>query len=91
MYPMELNVLDKSKNSMKVEVVGETHTLVNLLRENAFVCGADQASYIIEHPYMSQPKLIVKAGQPKKVIADAAEKIAEDAAKFKKAFEAEFK
>lgn len=88
---MELSVSEKTKDGIKVEVGGETHTLLNLIRENTAKAGAGQVSYAIEHPYMSSPKLTVKSGQPKKLLKEAAEKVAEDAGKFRKAFEAELK
>jgi DNA-directed RNA polymerase subunit L len=88
---MEFRAVEKTKDGIKLEVAGETHTLLNLIRENAFKNGAAQASYIIEHPYMSQPMLIIKSGQPKKVMKDSADQIVYDVSKFKKAFEAELK
>ena len=83
---MEIKVLEKTDESVKLEVNDETHTLVNLLRENAWKVGASQASYTIEHPYLSQPKISVRAKNPKKVLADASQMIANDAKEFGKEF-----
>ena len=63
---MELSAIDKGKEKMRVVVKGETHTILNLMRENAWKVGAKQASYIIQHPYISQPEIIVKSKNPKK-------------------------
>jgi len=83
---MEIKVLEKSDESVKIEVKDETHTLVNLIRENSWKAGAIQASYSIEHPYLSQPKISVRAKNPKKVLADAAQMVANDAREFGKEF-----
>ena len=83
---MELRVLEKGKDRMKIEVVGETHTMLNLLRENAWKEKADQASYVIEHPYLSHPKIIVKAASPKKVLLNAAQMIVDDSKDFSREF-----
>ena len=83
---MEIKVLEKSSESIKIEVVGESHTLLNLLREKSWKAGAIQASYMIEHPYLSSPKIIVRAKNPKKVLADASQMVSEDAREFAREF-----
>jgi len=83
---MEIKVLEKSSESIKIEVVGESHTLLNLLREKSWKAGAIQASYMIEHPYLSSPKIIVRAKNPKKVLADASQMVGEDAREFAREF-----
>ena len=57
---MELRLLSKEENKVKIEVIGESHTLLNLLRENAWKTGAKQVSYMIRHPYLSNPEIIIK-------------------------------
>ncbi len=83
---MEIKVLEKTEEKVKIEVTDETHTLINLLRENSWKAGASQASYMIEHPYLSHPKIIVRAKNPKKVLADAAQMVINDAKEFGKEF-----
>lgn len=83
---VEIKVLEKTDESVKIEVVGETHTLLNLLREKSWKAGASQASYMIEHPYLSDPKIMVRAKNPKKVLSDAAEMVSEEAREFGKEF-----
>lgn len=73
MRDMELNVLEKEKNKLKIGVSGETHTLMNLLRENCWKAGAKQAAYVVEHPYLSEPKIVVRGSDPKKVLNSAAQ------------------
>ncbi len=83
---MKLKKLEKAKEKLKVEVVGEDHTLLNVLRENAWRAGADQAAYMIEHPYLSEPKIIVKSKDPAKTLADSAQLAISDAQAFQKEF-----
>lgn len=83
---MELNATEKKKGKYTVEVAGEGHTLLNLLRDSAWETGADQASYMIEHPYMSTPKIIVKGKNPKKILKDSATVVSDQAKEFEKRF-----
>jgi DNA-directed RNA polymerase subunit L len=83
---MTIKVLEKKKDKLKVEVVGESHTLLNLLREKAWKVGAKQSAYIIKHPYLSQPEIIIRAKNPGKVLNDAAQLIIDDAKEFGKGF-----
>jgi len=43
---MELNVIENKKDKMKIEVQGESHTLLNVLRENAIHGTAQDISKI---------------------------------------------
>lgn len=83
---MELRAVEKKKDKLKVEVIGETHTLLNLLRENAWKEKADQASYMIEHPYLARPKIIVKAKNPKNVLVNSAQIVIDDSKEFSREF-----
>lgn len=81
---MDLTVLEKKGDKIQIEVRGENHTLLNLLRENSWKTGAKQASYMIKHPYLSHPKIIIKSCQYKKVLTNAAQMIIDDATSFER-------
>jgi DNA-directed RNA polymerase subunit L len=83
---MDLQVVEQKGDKIQIEVKGENHTLLNLIRENAWKAGADQASYMIKHPYLSTPKIIIKSKHPKKVLTDAAQIAIDDATAFEKSF-----
>lgn len=83
---MNLKVLEKSKEKLRVEVVGERHTLLNLLREKAWKEGAKQATYMIKHPYMSQPEIIIYGKDPKKILIDSATSIESESKQFVQEF-----
>ncbi len=83
---MKLRVLQKEKDKIVLEVSDETHTFLNLLREKAWEVGSKQASYMIEHPYLSEPKFIVKADNPIKILSNASQRIIDQAKEFEKEF-----
>jgi DNA-directed RNA polymerase subunit L len=83
---MKLVLLESSEKKMVLELRGETHTFLNLLRDGAWESGSKQASYMIEHPYLSEPKLIIRADNPKKVLDNAAQLIIDQAKEFEKEF-----
>ena len=84
---MKLVALEKGNEKMVLEVHGETHTFLNLLRDNIWKAGGRQASYIIEHPYLSEPKLTVRAKNPKKILDGAAQLIIDQTKEFEREFE----
>ena len=83
---MKLVVLEKQDEKIVLEVHGETHTFLNLLRENAWKAGSKQASYITEHPHLSEPKLVIRSKNPKKILDDATQMIIDQAKEFEKEF-----
>jgi len=78
--------LEKRADKLKVQVRGETHTFLNLITEYAWLAKANQASYIIQHPYLSEPELIVKSSNPKKTLRDATMIIIDRAEEFQLSF-----
>lgn len=85
---MELELLRKDENSMMVKIVGEDHTLCNILRktihEDKHVVSA---SYVIEHPVLEHPKFYVKVKKgrsPRRALTDAAGRIIESCDELRK-------
>lgn len=85
---MKLEVMEDEKTKLKIAVEGESHTLLNIIRENAWKEGAEQASYLIEHPYNSPPQLIVHSDNPRKTLNAAVQLVADQAKEFEKEFSA---
>jgi len=83
---MELSAIEKGKERLRVVVRGETHTMLNLIRENTWKAGARQSSYIIQHPYISQPEIIVRSKNPSKTLRDSAQMVIDDSRDFSVAF-----
>ena len=88
---MKLEVVEDEKNKLKIAVEGESHTLLNILRENLWEAKADQATYLIDHPYLSRPEIIIHSDNPKKTLASAAQLTIEQAREFEKEFSAAVK
>jgi DNA-directed RNA polymerase subunit L len=88
---MELKILEESKGTLKVEILGEDHTLANSIRKELWSDSHVQiAGYDIEHPLVGSPVLIVETDgkeEPKKALIAAAERLkkrnSEFVAKFK--------
>lgn len=85
---MKLEILEDEKNKLKIAVEGESHTLLNILRENSWKSGADQASYTINHPYNAPYELIVHSESPRKTLNSALQMIVDQAKEFNKEFAA---
>ncbi len=83
---MELKVLEKKPDKIRIEVIGESHTLLNVLTEYAWEAKASQASYVIDHPYLSNPELIIKSKNPKKTLNDAAQIVIDRSKEFRTGF-----
>jgi DNA-directed RNA polymerase subunit L len=73
---MELNVLEKSKNKLMLEIIGEDHTLLNALKEELKDDkNVKLVAYKIEHPLISNPVLLVEGDKPEKLIENALKKL----------------
>ncbi len=88
---MKLELVEDEKNKMKIAVHGESHTLLNILRENSWKEGAKQASCIIEHPYNSPAQLVVHSENPKKTLTSAIQLLSDQVKEFEKEFSAAVK
>lgn len=84
---MELKAIEQEKGKLKVELIGETHTLCNLLRnelnENKSV---EMAGYHLEHPMVNNPILFVETEKddPKKALSNACSSIKKKTAELRK-------
>ena len=57
---LPLKIIEASKNKLKIELVGEDHTVSNLLTKTLLEDPAVTfSSYSIEHPLVSNPVLVV--------------------------------
>jgi len=76
---METKILEESKDSLKVEIQGEDHTLANALRKELWSDSHVKITgYNIEHPLIGNPVLIVETDgkeEPKKALVSAVERL----------------
>ena len=77
---MELVLVKREENSLRVRVIGEDHTLLNLLSKSLYEDKKVAAApYRIEHPLLGHMELYlkVKQGTPERALVRAAERVAE--------------
>ncbi len=71
-----MKIIKDTKNELEIEITGESHTICNALRKTLMEDkDVEAAAYIMEHPIIGEPKLYVKAKDPKKSLKKAAETI----------------
>ncbi|MFA6088513.1 MAG: DNA-directed RNA polymerase subunit L [Candidatus Woesearchaeota archaeon] len=82
---MEVKITENSKDRMSFELIGEDHTLCNVLvkklQESKDV---KYAVYSIEHPLVSVPKLMIEAKDVKAALKKAISELSEQADELKK-------
>ena len=68
-----MKVIKDTKNELEIEITGESHTLCNALRKTLMEDkDVESAAYVMEHPIIGEPKLYIKAKNPKKSLKKAA-------------------
>ena len=91
---MEIKVLEESKTRAVFEVVGESHTLCNALKEEL---RKDKkvlvVSYFVSHPDIDQPTFTIetKGSTPKKALTEAVKRLKKQNDKFLSVFNKEVK
>jgi len=92
---MNLKVLKRTSDEMRVEIEGEGHTFCNVLQKALLEDGAvDVAGYSIEHPLVSSPVIYVRMKprrkpekRPETALKEAAERIRQRNKEFRVSFE----
>lgn len=88
---MEIKVLKKTSNELKIEIEGEGHTFCNVLQQVLLEDDTiEMAGYNIEHPLTSNPTVYVRTKgtqKPKAVLIEAAKKIQKQNKELHKSFE----
>ena len=80
---MKVTALEKKKNKLILEISGETHTLLNIIKDELWNDPNVKISgYNIEHPLTSEPRLIVQTSSE-----DALEAVKEAVKRVKKNFD----
>ena len=72
----KMKVIKDTKKELEIEITGETHSLCNTIRKTLMEDeDVEAAAYVVEHPIIGEPKLYVKAKNPKKSLKLAAEAV----------------
>lgn len=87
---MELNLIQKTKNRIKIEIKGEGHTFSNALRKELWNDPhVKVAGYAIEHSLVSNPIMIIETDgkeDPKKALTAAVNRLKKKNQEFKDKF-----
>ena len=84
---MEMNVLEDTKTRLVFELIGETHTFCNVLKDELKdVKGVIIATYKIPHPLVGVPEFLVetKGVEPRKALKEALKSVKKKAEEFGK-------
>ncbi len=88
---MEIKVIEKTDKSMKFQLIGAGHTFCNHLKHELYSDkDVDASAYRVDHPLIGIPTMIihlVKKGDVKKHLLEAAKRIENQNREFIKSFE----
>jgi DNA-directed RNA polymerase subunit L len=92
---MNVKILKKDSNEMRIEIEGEGHTFCNVLQKALLEDETvETASYDISHPLVSNPIVYVRMKEkrkpekrPETALKEAAEKIRHQTKEFRTSFE----
>jgi DNA-directed RNA polymerase subunit L len=92
---MKVKILKKTDNELKIEVEGESHSLLNLLQKTLLEDDSiEMAGYDVPHPLFDRGILYVHTKEqqkPEDVVKEAAKKVHGLNKDFKKSFKKAFK
>jgi len=90
---MNIKIMGKGKNKLRVEFESEDHTLLNILRQTLWEEGVDYAAYEKRHPFLANPVLVLETDKkdPTRTLKAAAKKIGNQMQDFRKEFNRAFK
>jgi DNA-directed RNA polymerase subunit L len=78
---MELKLLNKTKDTIEIEVTGEDESLLYPLQQKLVIDDSvEYATYIMGHPLLDKPKLVVKVyeGKPQNALKRASKALANE-------------
>jgi len=91
---VKIEEVQREGRVLRFKVVGEDHTLCNLLRKVLYEDeNVEAAAYRIEHPLLSSPEFYVrvKRGRPEEALLKAVKRLQERLEKLEEKFKAELK
>ena len=86
---MELSVIEQDEKRLILEVKDESTSFANMLRAELWNDkSVSEAAHIKEHPYLGQPKILVKTerGSPKVALEKASVRVLDKAKEFQEEF-----
>jgi DNA-directed RNA polymerase subunit L len=84
----DMKIIKDEKNELEIEITGESHSLCNALRTILMEDkNVESAAYVIDHPIIGEPKLYIKAKNPRQSLKKAAKTLQKRSGEFKKLVE----
>jgi DNA-directed RNA polymerase subunit L len=85
---MIMKIIKDEKKELEIEITGESHSLCNALRTVLMEDkNVESAAYVIDHPIIGQPRLYIKAKNPRQSLKKAAKTLQKRCGEFKKLVE----
>ncbi len=88
---VEIKILKKTKNELKIEVTGEGHTFCNVVQKALLKNKkVDMAGYDIPHPLTSSPIIYIRTkgrSKPEIALRDAVKELRKESHAFSAAFD----
>lgn len=83
-----MKIIKDEKKELEIEITGESHSLCNALRTVLMEDkNVESAAYVIDHPIIGQPKLYIKAKNPRQSLKKAAKTLQKRCGEFNKLVE----
>ncbi|MEN6329208.1 MAG: DNA-directed RNA polymerase subunit L [Methanobacteriaceae archaeon] len=83
-----MKIIKDEKKELEIEITGESHSLCNALRTVLMEDkNVESAAYVIDHPIIGQPRLYIKAKNPRQSLKKAAKTLQKRCGEFKKLVE----
>ncbi len=83
-----MKIIKNEKKELEIEITGESHSLCNALRTVLMEDkNVESAAYVIDHPIIGQPRLYIKAKNPRQSLKKAAKTLQKRCGEFKKLVE----
>ena len=73
---MNIKIVNEDKEKLRIRFIGETLTFPNILAKTVQEEGLDAAA-VQEHPFLSDPEILVMGANPRGALKKACEKIIE--------------
>ncbi|MDP3066682.1 MAG: DNA-directed RNA polymerase subunit L [Methanobacteriaceae archaeon] len=83
-----MKIIKDEKKELEIEITGESHSLCNALRKVLMEDkNVESTAYVIDHPIIGQPRLHIKAKNPRQSLKKAAKTLQKRCGEFKKLVE----
>jgi DNA-directed RNA polymerase subunit L len=83
-----MKIIRDEKKELEIEVTGESHSLCNAIRKVLMEDkNVDAAAYVVDHPIIGEPKLYIRAKNPRQSLKKAAKTLQSRCDEFKKLVE----